>query len=161
MAPVSTHRLSAGDLPAMRELNALFAAVFDDPASYASELPRDEYLSAVLAKPHIIVLVARDGQKVVGGLVAYAFDKLEKARSEIYIYDLAVAETHRRQGIATTLIAELGRLAEEQGAWVIFVQADHGDDPAMALYTKLGRREDVMHFDIDVPAAGPGKADET
>lgn len=28
------------------------------------------------------------------------------------------------------------------------VQADHGDDPAVALYTKLGAREDVMHFDI-------------
>ena len=28
------------------------------------------------------------------------------------------------------------------------VQADYGDDPAIALYTKLGVREDVMHFDI-------------
>jgi aminoglycoside 3-N-acetyltransferase I len=30
------------------------------------------------------------------------------------------------------------------------VQADYGDDPAIALYEKLGRREDVMHFDIPV-----------
>jgi hypothetical protein len=30
------------------------------------------------------------------------------------------------------------------------VQADYGDDPAIALYTKLGEREDVMHFDIKV-----------
>jgi aminoglycoside 3-N-acetyltransferase I len=29
------------------------------------------------------------------------------------------------------------------------VQADYGDDPAIALYTKLGRREDVLHFDIE------------
>jgi aminoglycoside 3-N-acetyltransferase I len=35
---------------------------------------------------------------------------------------------------------------------VIFVQADYGDDPAIALYTKLGSREDVIHFDIP-----PGK----
>jgi hypothetical protein len=34
---------------------------------------------------------------------------------------------------------------------VIFVQADIGDDPAIALYTKLGVREDVLHFDIAVP----------
>jgi aminoglycoside 3-N-acetyltransferase I len=35
---------------------------------------------------------------------------------------------------------------------VIFVQADTAieDEPAMALYTKLGRREDVVHFDIAV-----------
>ena len=38
------------------------------------------------------------------------------------------------------------------GCYVIFVQADHGDDAAIALYSKLGRREDVLHFDID---AGP------
>ncbi|GAA0576731.1 hypothetical protein GCM10008997_27030 [Halomonas salifodinae] len=27
----------------------------------------------------------------------------------------------------------------------------HGDDPAIALYTKLGIREDVLHFDIPIP----------
>ena len=39
-------------------------------------------------------------------------------------------------------------IAAERGAWVIFVQADRGDDPAIALYSKLGTREDVLHFDI-------------
>jgi aminoglycoside 3-N-acetyltransferase I len=29
-----------------------------------------------------------------------------------------------------------------------FVQANDGDDPAVAMYTKLGTREDVMHYDI-------------
>jgi aminoglycoside 3-N-acetyltransferase I len=28
------------------------------------------------------------------------------------------------------------------------VQADYGDEPTIALYTKLGVREDVMHFDL-------------
>jgi aminoglycoside 3-N-acetyltransferase I len=34
-----------------------------------------------------------------------------------------------------------------------FVQADTSieDEPAIALYTKLGHREEVLHFDIDVP----------
>ena len=66
----------------------------------------------------------------------------------IYIYDLAVDEAHRREGIATSLIQALQTIAAERGAYVIFVQADYGDDPAVALYTKLGVREDVMHFDI-------------
>jgi len=35
-----------------------------------------------------------------------------------------------------------------RGAYVIFVQADYGDDPAIALYTKMGIREEVLHFDI-------------
>ena len=60
---------------------------------------------------------------------------------------LAVAADHRRRGVATALIETLKNLAAERGIYVIFVQADYGDEPAVALYTKLGTREDVMHFD--------------
>jgi aminoglycoside 3-N-acetyltransferase I len=132
----------------MRELNALFATAFDDPASYDFAPPGDAYLGQVLGDRKVIVLVAQDGEVIVGGLVAYVLDKLEQERSEIYIYDLAVAENRRRQGIATALIGELQAIAAEIGAWVVYVQADHGDEPAIALYDKLGTREDVVHFDI-------------
>ncbi len=95
------------------------------------------------------MLVARVGAEIVGGLVAYELEKFEQERSEIYIYDLAVAPAWRRQGVATALIDALRRIARERGAWVIYVQGDHGDDPALALYGKLGTREDVLHFDIE------------
>ncbi len=36
------------------------------------------------------------------------------------------------------------------GVYVIIVQADDGDDPAINRYTKLGKPEDVLHFDIDI-----------
>lgn len=144
-------RLAASDLGAMRELNALFGREFGDPQSYEAAPPTDAWLSDVLAKDHVFALVAREGAVVVGGLVAYQLDKLEQARSEIYIYDLAVAATHRRRGIATSLVERLKRLGAERGVWVVYVQADHGDDPAVALYSKLGVREDVMHFDIETP----------
>ncbi|MGE0740158.1 MAG: AAC(3)-I family aminoglycoside N-acetyltransferase [Hyphomonadaceae bacterium] len=143
------HRLAAGEVSLFRSLNALFGAAFDDAESYASKPPSDVYLDAVLAKDHIIALVALSGGAVIGGLVAYELDKFEQARREVYIYDLAVDVEHRRQGVASELIAELGAIAARRGAWVIYVQADYGDEPAIALYSKLGRREDVMHFDID------------
>ena len=88
--------------------------------------------------------------EVVGGIAAYELHKFEQERSEIYIYDLAVAAAHRREGIATALILELKKVTAARGAYVIFVQADPGDVPAIALYTKLGTREDVLHFDITV-----------
>lgn len=84
------------------------------------------------------------------GIAAYEIHKFEQQRSEIYIYDLAVAAAHRRQGVATALIQELRAVAAARGAYVIFVQADAGDAPAIALYGTLGRREDVLHFDIEV-----------
>src|SRR5262249_41055121 len=95
--------------------------------------------------------------QVIGGLVAYELEKFERARRELYIYDLAVAAPHRRRGIATALISKLRTLAAARGVWVIYVQADYADDPAIALYTKLGIKEEVLHFDIppsESPASG-------
>ena len=144
----AVHRLGAGDRALMRELNALFGAVFGDPESYASALPSDAYLQRMLGRTETIAVVATEADAVIGGLVAYVLDKLEQERSEIYIYDLAVAETHRRRGVATAVIAHIQRIAAQIGAWVVYVQADRGDDPAIALYDGLGRGEQVMHFDI-------------
>ena len=132
----------------MRALNALFGKEFEDSDSYGSAPPTNSYLAEVLGRQSVVVLVAEDGEAIIGGLVAYVLSKLEQERSEIYIYDLAVAEAYRRQGVATDLVGTLQEIAAKIGAWVVYVQADYGDEPAIALYTKLGKREDVMHFDI-------------
>lgn len=147
-------RLTPPDVRAMRRLNALFGTAFDEADTYGADPPGEAYLRDLLGKAHVIVLAALEGDRVLGGLVAYELDKFEQARREIYIYDLAVAEEQRRRGIATALIRHLQQIAGERGAWVIFVQADRGDGPAIALYEKLGTREDVLHFDI-VPSSPP------
>lgn len=139
------------DLQDMRDLLGVFAEAFHEPSTYLSAQPPDSYLRHLLAMNHFIAVTARTGGKVVGGLTAYVLEKFEQERSEIYIYDLAVAEAHRRQGIATALIRHVQHLAKALRAWVIFVQADVTDEPAMKLYGSLGTREDVCHFDI--PAA--------
>ncbi|MBF4499661.1 GNAT family N-acetyltransferase, partial [Vibrio vulnificus] len=71
-----------------------------------------------------IALAAVQDDAVIGGLAAYILQKFEQERSEVYIYDLAVAANHRRKGIATALINELKGVARVRGAYVIFVQAD-------------------------------------
>jgi aminoglycoside 3-N-acetyltransferase I len=140
--------LEPGDVVTLRALLSLFGKVFEDSATYEGNPPGDEYLQRLLASENFIVIVASRDSQVVGGLAGYVLPKFEQARSEFYLYDLAVDEGSRRQGIATALIEELRSLAAKRGIYVIFVQADYGDDPAIALYTKLGSREDVMHFDI-------------
>lgn len=137
-----------GDLALTHALLAVFGEAFEDPHTYGSERPSPAYVDELLASPTFTALVALKGDEVVGGLVAYELRKLERQRSEIYLYDLAVGAAHRRQGIATALIGELCAVARARGAYVVFVQADLVDAPAIALYTKLGAREDVLHFDI-------------
>lgn len=137
------------DLTRLLELLLVFAEAFEDAKSYLSAQPSDEYLDGLLGREDFIPLVAFADDKVVGGLVAYVLKKFEQERSEIYIYDLAVDEKYRRQRIATGLINKLREIAREmKDVWVIYVQADHGDDPAIKLYESLGTREDVLHFDI-------------
>lgn len=150
LPPLTIRRLAPDDIAPMRRLLAMFGEAFDEVATYTAKQPGDAYLAELLGGDTFIALAALDGERVVGGLTAYELKKFEQARSEIYIYDLAVAESHRRRGIATGLIERMKTIAGERGAYVVIVQADLGDDPAIALYTKLGKREDVLHFDIDV-----------
>src|SRR5690606_2078159 len=143
-------RLGTGDVPAMRALLCMFGAAFEDLPMYTSAQPSDPYLERLLGRDHFVALAAFEGDEVVGGLAAYELEKFEQERSELYIYDLAVAAAHRRQGIATALIEQLKEIGAAGRAYVIFVQADLVDPPAIALYSKLGKREDVLHFDIAV-----------
>ena len=153
-------KLGPADLETFGALLSVFAEAFAEPETYNGARPSAAYLAHLLARDTVIALAAVDGPEVVGGLVAYVLDKFEQARSEIYVYDLAVAAPHRRRGVATALLRELQRLARARGAWVIFIQADRADAPAVALYSKLGRKEEVLHFDIPVRPEGAAEERE-
>jgi aminoglycoside 3-N-acetyltransferase I len=127
-----------------------FGEAFDEVETYSRNRPSPDYLRELLGSEYFIAIAASKNGKVVGGIAAYELKKFEQQRSEIYIYDLAVALEHRRQGIATALIQKLQQIAASRAAYVIFVQADIDDEPAIELYSKLGVREDVLHFDIEV-----------
>lgn len=134
----------------MRDLLTIFGEAFDECHTYTAAQPNDQYLKDLLDGDTFIALACEHEGRIIGGLAAYELKKFEQARSEIYIYDLAVTGAHLRKGIATSLIQELQILATKRNAYVIFVQADYVDPPAIALYTKLGTREEVLHFDIPV-----------
>lgn len=151
---LALRQLTAEDPGLMDELLTTFGEVFNEQDTYSGNRPGSDYMRSLLGSDYFIALAAiRDGT-VIGGLAAYELRKFEQERSEIYLYDLAVSEAHRRQGVATALIRKLERIAAQRGAYVIFVQADTGieDEAAIALYSRLGVREDVLHFDIPVKA---------
>jgi aminoglycoside 3-N-acetyltransferase I len=148
-------QLTSADVRRLKELLRVFGKAFGETDTYQHSVPSDEYLGRLLAKQHFIAVVALKGDEVVGGLAAYELDKFEQDRREIYIYDLAVLEAQRRRGVATALIKELRRIAAERNVYVIFVQADLGDGPAIALYESLGTKATAYHFDITVHGNRP------
>ena len=146
--PIRIHRLQPGEAPLYDGMLDLFGAAFDDPESYGAARPGQAWRARLLGSDLFTALVALEGERVVGALAGYELPKFEQERREFYIYDLAVAETHRRRGIATALIRAFGVHAAARGGGVMFVQADPEDAPAVALYDSLGAREEVLHFDI-------------
>ncbi|MEL6161352.1 MAG: AAC(3)-I family aminoglycoside N-acetyltransferase [Cyanobacteria bacterium J06627_32] len=146
------HPLAPNDISLMNALLTTFGQAFNEMETYTAKRPSDRYLHQLLSSDTFIALAALKNNTVVGGIAAYELKKFEQERSEIYIYDLAVAAEHRREGIATALIETLKETAAERGAYLIYVQAntDEEDEPAIALYSKLGKREEVLHFDIFV-----------
>ena len=146
------HHLSSTDIPLMHGLLAMFGEAFNERDTYTGNAPSEAYFTSLLRGESFIALAAIEKDQVVGGLAAYELRKFEQERSEIYIYDLAVLEAYRRRGVATALIEKLKAIGAERGAYVLLVQADTGeeDQAAIALYSKLGEREDVLHFDIPV-----------
>ena len=152
-ASYTCSQLGAADVEAMRALLGVFGEAFEDRPTYTSRQPDDAYLARFLEKEHVIAIAAFDGGEIIGGLVAYVLDKFEQDRREIYIYDLAVLDAHRRRKVATSLIGELRTIAASRDCYVIFVQADLEDAPAIALYKSLGVQETAHHFDIHVGGA--------
>jgi aminoglycoside 3-N-acetyltransferase I len=148
----AVRRLGADDLVLMDALLTMFGEVFEEIDTYCRSRPSAAYLKRLLGHETFIALAAVKDGAVIGGLAGYELPKFEQERSEIYIYDLAVAAAHRRQGVATALIEQVKVIAASRRAWVVFVQAEADNAPAVALYGKLGTREDAAHFDIAVPA---------
>ena len=148
--PFRIRQLTSDDVALMEAMMTTFGEAFEEVDTYTEARPSTNYLERLLGSKHFIALAALKDGAVVGGLAAYELQKFERERSEIYIYDLAVAAAHQREGIATALMERLKTIAATRGVYVIFVQADRGDSPAISLYAKLGARADVLHFDIKI-----------
>ena len=62
--PFTLRRLMPADVELVRKLNALFGDVFAAPEVYGAESPSDAYLNDLLAKEHVLALMAVEGQEV-------------------------------------------------------------------------------------------------
>ncbi len=154
-APRKLRRLSGADLPAMRGLLALYAEAFEMPAEYLDKQPDDDWLGHLLQRPDFISLIAeREDGQIIGGLSAYLLQKFEQPRQEIFIYDLAVAEAWRRRGVASQMLGWMCREADRLGAWVIIIEAEKGDEPAIQLYRKMASSEEMAHHFNLTPQRG-------
>lgn len=148
---IEVRRLDQGDIAGFRAMNALFSEVFGEPESYAEKQPSDDYAASWLSNINNVAILAEEDSEPIGAIGGYILPKFEQERSELYIYDLAVLENHRRKGVASAIIEKTRRVARSAGAWTVYVQADvfPEDEPARLLYRKFANEEILAHqFDI-------------
>ena len=101
---------------------------------------------ALLTDPRTLMLVAFDGELPVGFVLAHDLPRRHGDRSKLFVYEVDVAESHRRRGIAKALLARLAELARERGIRIGFVLTDEDNAAANALYRSAGgtSSRDVM-----------------
>ena len=137
--------LSGGDIDDFTKLLDVFTDVFE-MKHFAK--PGRIYLQKVLTNPRFLVLVAKENDKVVGGLTVYILEQYYYEKPLAYIYDLAVLKDFQRKGIGRKLIKYLVNYCKENDFEEIFVQADKVDDYALDFYRKTNptNEEEVIHF---------------
>jgi aminoglycoside 3-N-acetyltransferase I len=84
------------------------------------------------------MLVALEGARPVGFVLAHELPRRHGDRANLFVYEVDVAESHRRRGIAAALLARLAELARERGIRVGFVLTEPDNEPANALYRRAG-----------------------
>jgi aminoglycoside 6'-N-acetyltransferase I len=138
---VTLKRMSPGDEAVFDNVDA---DVFDEPIHPAR---MRTYLSA----PGHLMVLALDGDLVVGQCAAVVHHHPDKP-DELYIDEVGTASTHRRQGIAKAMMAELFAWGRELGCVDSWLGTETDNVEANGLYTGIrGKPGEIMvYYEFDL-----------
>lgn len=122
-------------------LVALLDAYARDPAGGSlplSEFARAELPGQLAARPFIFSVLALDQSVPVGLLNAIEGFSTFACRPLVNIHDVVVLPGHRGHGIAARMFAAAEAIARERGACKLTLEVLSNNQPARALYEKLG-----------------------
>ncbi len=126
---ISIRLLEPGDERVLREL-----ATYDGPGDP----------EGLLADPRTLMLAAFAGERAVGFVLAHELPRRHGDPANLFVYEVDVAESHQRQGVASALLARLAELARERGIRTGFVLTAPDNGPANALYRSAGGATDTV-----------------
>jgi aminoglycoside 6'-N-acetyltransferase I len=127
---ISIRLLEPGDEGVVREL-----ATHDGPGDPET----------LLADSRTLMLVAFDGERPVGFVLAHELPRRHGDRAKLFVYEVEVAESHQRRGIAAALLARLAELARERGVRAGFGLTEPDNGPANALYRNSGGATEAVN----------------
>ncbi|MFI0962247.1 GNAT family N-acetyltransferase [Streptomyces sp. NPDC021080] len=134
------------------ELRRAATALELTAAEYLFDAPvRPEWARRFLRAQGHHLFLAYEGEVPVGFVSGVETVHPDKG-TEMFLYELAVAEPFRRRGVGRALVRELAALARERGCYGMWVGVDTGNDVALATYRSAGGKDDgsctVMTWDF-------------
>jgi ribosomal-protein-alanine N-acetyltransferase len=118
---------TAAEVTAAQEL-------YDGPAQL-------DAVTRFLASPDHHLLLALVGSVPVGFVSGVEVTHPDKG-TEMFLYELAVGEPHRGQGVGRALVTALAELARARGLYGMWVLTDRGNPAALATYRAAGADAD-------------------
>jgi ribosomal protein S18 acetylase RimI-like enzyme len=121
--------LGPGDAGALAAANELFD--FDVRPGWARRFFEDGN--------HHLIVAYEDG--VAAGFVSGVETTHPDKGTEMFLYELGVAEQFRRQGLGTALVEAHARLARERACYGMWVLTDADNEAALGTYSNAGADE--------------------
>lgn len=116
--------------------------------SFAARDVSLEYMQEFLSNPRNYLIVAELDGELAGFLLAHALQRLKQVSHKMFIYEVDVAENHRRRGVGTALIAHLRQIVKQEKMMNAFVFTSYSNEGAVEFYKRTGGKikngDDVM-----------------
>lgn len=124
--PVEISALGPGEVDTLLTANDLF----DHPI-------RPDWASKFLDSEGHHILIAFVDEKPAGFVSGVEMTHPDKG-TEMFLYELGVAEPHRGHGIGRALVEELGKLAVSKGCYGMWVATEPDNEAALRTYRSSG-----------------------
>ena len=121
-------RLTAGDEQTACEIASIFRS---------SQVATD-YMADLLADERNHLIAALVDQRPVGYVLGYELQRIDGRGPMMFLYEIEVAESHRRRGIGRALVEQLKRTCGERRFAKMFVLTEESNTAATALYGSTG-----------------------
>jgi ribosomal protein S18 acetylase RimI-like enzyme len=117
------------------ELQAALAALLPQ-LNPNQPAPTSEHLAALLMDPGATLLIAREGDAIVGTALVIVYPTTVRVESRIE--DVVVDEAARGRGVGEALVRECIEVARRRGASIVELQTARARVAANRLYERMG-----------------------
>jgi len=147
MSDIQIRRATRADMPAVHSL-VRELAIYEKAEEQVETTPEIYAEDAFGDQPIFACFVAETPEKEVVGIALYYIGYSTWKGKLMYLDDLVISESHRRQGIGRMLIDQLVAYALEINCRMIRWQVLDWNEPAIKMYETLGVRFDHEWVDV-------------